>query len=294
MLDLVDRTAEILELSLGDEPSTDPATRKRLEAWAHDASVGGDVTFAELSNSPRVSVSYDPVDDRLHITDSDALDLAESSLAYSAPSHAPSQFMAAADLQPTAAEVRDLLQAETSVGPLGLSFNTSTREVGYLDPTLGFSGSTPIEYRFEVTGQIENLDLPARSLRVGVTLLGELSSVTLEGMNATVNGSKSVVRTPQAAVVEFEGELLALHPDAVSVDFFDASIGYALPEESPATVVEPSVILRYALTFADEGGEPMVSRSEAVSLSLVSPQLHPVSLSARGTSPAPGDARRTP
>ncbi|WP_165703988.1 hypothetical protein [Enhygromyxa salina] len=93
---------------------------------------------------------------------------------------------------------------------------------------------------------------------------------------------------------EFEVDLLKLHPDAVSVDFFDVSIGYALPEENPPTVIEPSVILRYALTFVHNGEQPMVSRSEAVSLSLVSPLLHPLSLSARGSTPAPGDARHDP
>lgn len=282
-------------LPLFGASSTDPATHTRLEVWAHNVGVDGEVTFAEISHTPRVSVSYDPVDDRLHVSDIDALELARSSLlAQPAPEHGASHVMTLADLRPRAAEFRDALQAEMAVGPLGISFATSTREVGYLDPTVGFSGSTPIEYRFEVSGQVDSLELPARSLRVGITRLGELSSITLAGMNATVIDAMPVVRTPKAAMTAFEAALLAQHPAAVSIDFFDVSIGYALPEESPATVIEPSVILRYALTFAANGGEPMVSRSEAVSLSLVSSQLHPASLSATNPIPPPGDARPTP
>jgi hypothetical protein len=111
-------------------------------------------------------------------------------------------------------------------------------------------------------------------------------------MHVEVVDSQLIVRTPETAMAEFEAALLDQYPDATSVEFFDASIGYALPEESPTTVAEPSVLLRYALTFEDSAGVAMVSRSEPVSLSLISCCLQPVLLSTQGPNPAPGDTRR--
>lgn len=271
--------------------STSVFKQGRLASWARDASTEGEVTFAEISQSPRITVSYDPVEDRLRVTDEDALEMAQLSFGQAATQPLPDQ-VTLADLQPTAEHVRNLVQDKSPTETLAITFSTSTREVGYLDPSAGFTNSTPVEYRFEVTGQVESLNLPARSLRIGVSRLGELSSITSSGMHAKVVDTQLIVRTPETAMAEFEAALLDQYPDATSVEFFDASIGYALPEESPTTVAEPSVILRYALTFEDSAGGAVVSRSEPVSLSLVSSSLHPVLLSTQDPNPAPGDTRR--
>lgn len=271
--------------------STSVVTQGRLASWAHTASTDGEVTFAEICQNPRITVSYDPVEDRLRVTDEDALKSAHLSFGQATTQPLPNQ-VTLADLQLMAEQVRNLVQGKSPTETLTIAFSTSTREVGYLDLSAGVTNSTPVEYRFEVTGRVQSLNLPGRSLRIGVTRLGELSSITSSGMHAEVVGAELIVRTPATAMAEFEAALLAQYPDATAVEFFDVSIGYALPEESSTTVAEPSVLLRYALTFEDSAGVSVVSRSEPVSLSLVSSCLRPVLLSTQDPNPTPGDARR--
>lgn len=264
-----------------------------LEDWSRQASTEGEVAFAEISQNPRITVSYDPVEDRLRITDLDALEVARPSAAELAGQRLAD--VGIDEIEPVARNVRDAIQTQSPSAGLAVSFNISTREVGYLDPISGYSEPTPVEYRFEFAGRIEGLDLPARSLRIGVSRLGELSSIVSSGMHADIADSQPIVRLPEEAMAEFEGGLLQQHPEASAVEFTDVQIGYALPEETSVAVAEPSVLLRYSLVFDDSStGRVMVSRGEPVSLSLVSACLHPVPLTALDPYPDPGDVRRDP
>ncbi len=267
--------------------------RAALKAWARRADVEAELAFAEVAQNPRITVSYDPIEDRLWITDIDALELARPAVAErtgQAPAKPPVD-----ELKAVALELRNALQTRAPSAELGVSLAVSTREEGYFDPSFGFSGTTAVEYRFEFGGRFEGLDLPARSVRVGVSRRGELSSIVSAGMHANTVGSLPVLRMPNEAIATFEAQLRRRYPEADSVQFTDIQVGYALPEESPGMVAEPSVLLRYSLVFEDTStGDVMVSRSEPVSLSLVSADLDPIPLAALDPHPDRGDARVDP
>lgn len=264
-----------------------------LEDWARRASTDGKVAFASISQSPQLTVSYDPVEDRLRVTDLDALRVAQPT-----PEELAGQPFAAvnvADLEPVARHFHDLMRTQSPEADLGISLRTSTQEVGLFDPTFGDSGMIPVEVRFELGGKVEGLDLPARSLRIGVSRLGELSSIVSSGMDADVVDSAPITRMPEEVMSEFEAQLLQQYPEASGVEFTDVQIGFALAEESTVTTAEPSVLLRYSLSFEDSAtGSVMVSRSEPVSLSLVSECLHALPLTALDPFPSAGDERRDP
>lgn len=261
-----------------------------LEDWARRAITAGDVAFAEVSQNPRVTVSYDPMEDRLQVMGLDALEVARPSAAELAKQH--ERDVSVSDLQSVAEHIWGLIHAQSLSTGYANYFTSSTREVAYLDPTHGFSRSTPIEYRFELGGQIGGLALPSQSLRIGVSRLGELSSIASSGMHAEIVDSRPIVRTPEMAMMEFEKVLLQQHADAKSVEFTDVQLGYALPEEHSMIIAEPSVLLRYVMAFEDTStGSMTVSRSEPVSLSLVSTALRPVLLAALDPQPDSGDAR---
>jgi hypothetical protein len=288
-------SAELVELALTllarfDIATLDADEQRRLDAWASTVTTTRDITHAQILDEPRIDLTYDPQLDRLRITDRSALARARPCPGEILDDDADLPAM----LHAEAEAVRGRLQAIAgALDRLGTSFEQSTREVGYGGTTGPQSPSIAYEYVFSLPGQIEDLALPGRSLEIGVTRLGELSTLSVASVNVEVIGDARFVRTPEQAIDQLITAIHDEHPNVVEVEIVEPVIGYVLAEDQASAEVEPRLLVSYVLVFGS-GESRVVSRSFPVAISLIDPDGSMASiesLEAKDPNPQAGDAR---
>jgi hypothetical protein len=265
----------------------DVAGQARLEAWAASIVESGDVEYAKILDAPRIDLSYDPSSDLLRITDRDALARARSG-PYGVVD-------GPADLHQTlelaAAAVRDELQSIPGmVDLLGTDFEVTTREVGYGGVDDPQPASIAFEYMFTLSGQIEGLALPDRHLGIGVTRLGELSTLTVSAVEVEIVGAVTMQRSPQQAMDALSAEVLQQYPSALGIEFVAPMVGYQLRDAEASNEVMPSLLVGYVLEFGPES-DRVVSRRFPVRISLTDLDAPIESLASEDPNPQGGDDR---
>lgn len=282
-LELVDHVTT--GLALYDVEVLDEIAGDRLRSWAEKIAVSGELHYAILLGEPRIDVVYDPRADLLRITNRDALARARPN---------PRQDIDdPPGLQDTLLLEADAVRAELAVIPgaldrLGTDFEVTTRVVvdgqGDDPPTY-----TVIETMFTLPGRLDGLALPDRHLGIGITRLGELSTITVSNVDVEIIGESQLGRQPQDATDFLLASLAAQYPSA-EVELVAPRLGYVLGEAESSVVAEPSLIVGYVLTFGT-GGTAVVSRRYPVRVSLAAHDAPIESLAATDPNPDPGDDR---
>lgn len=262
----------------------DQAMQAALAAWAARVVASGDVGHALLLDQPRIDITYDPRGDLLRVTNRDALDAArpQPGVQIDDPADLSEQ------LELEAGAIRDALAlVPGALDHLGADFQLTTRAGGFVA-----DAAAPIafEYLYELPGRFGELALPERRLVIGVTRLGELSTMMMSLVDVEVVGEARIERLASQALADLHDDLLDTHPGAVDVDFADVSVGYILREDQLADEVVPSLIVEYSLAYG-EGEERVVSRRQVVRLSLTEPEALPEPLAALDPAPHGGDDR---
>jgi hypothetical protein len=233
------------------------ADHERVTAWANDVVAANDVAFLRLADS-NMEVTFDPATDRLLVRDGDALELARlmpgepsgSALATSAPAVPPAR-----DLQMIAEAVHEQMDALfESPGMSHGPFNLTTREVGFASIEQPVPQSVVYEYLFSTSATLDEFEIPANELRVGVTRFGDLSSITVSDSYAQIIGHSQVERSADDALAALVADLSSHYPDAVNVEFIDMKLGYALAEEQSVSELDLSLLVSYVVVFEHDGG----------------------------------------
>ena len=269
-----------------DVGALDQAQQARLEAWADTVVTRGDVSYAQILDEPRLDLSYDPSSDLLRITDRDALARARpepGSIVEDPPGLEDT-------LRLEAEAVRTELQTiPGALDLLGSVFELTTREVGYGSAD---TQADPIafEYMFTLPGQLEGLALPDRRLAIGVTRLGELSTLAVSMIEVEVTGAVGFQRAPQQALEALSAEVLAQYPSALDIELVAPKVGYQLAEGQLSSEALPSLLVGYVLAFGP-AADPVVSRRIPVRIVLSEPDAPIESLAAVDPNPQAGDQR---
>ncbi len=280
---------ELASILIGrfDVGALDVEEQARLDAWAHRVVASGDVTHALIRASPNLDLSYDPQSDLLRITNRSAL--AQARLLAGELIGDPANLQAT--LQAEAEAVRDGLAAiPGALDLLGTQFEVTTREVGQGGGEGPQSGPVAFEYMFTLPGRFEDLALPDRSLGIGVTRLGELSTLTMAMVELEVVGEARIEREPQHAIEDLKASLHVQYPSALDIEIVKPQIGYVLREEQAFAEVEPSLLVGIILEFG-VGNERMVSRGYPLRVSLTELAGPFDSLAALDPNPQAGDPR---
>ena len=258
--DLSDLVAMLLPLF-----DIDPtAVKEDLDAWASEIVASGDVTYSLLLVDPRIDLSYDPDSDLLRITNRSALASAR-----------PKQGETIADdpnLASTLAVEAELVRAHLQTLPdmldlLDPQVEVSTRAIGFGATRGSQTASIPYEYLFSQQGKIEGLMLVGRSLGIGITRLGELSTLTISAVDAKRAGDARFVEHSQVALDALIADLHSQYPSAVDIEIIEPRVGYALIEGQTSAEVLPSLLVSYVVVFGD-GEDRVVSRRFPVKISL--------------------------
>jgi hypothetical protein len=264
----------------------DQAQQARLEVWASSVVERGEISYAQILDEPRLDLSYDPSSDLLRITNRDALARARpgpGSIVDDPPG-------LEATLRLEAEAVRAELQTiPGALDLLGSVFEVTTRELGYGSADMQ-TGPIAFEYMFTLPGQFEGLALPDRRLGIGVTRLGELSTLVVSVVDVQVTGTVGFQRTPQEAIDVLEAEVLAQYQSALDIEIVVPRVGYQLAEGQLSTEALPSLLVGYVLAFGPEAN-PVVSRRVPVRISLSEPDAPIESLAAVDPNPQAGDQR---
>ena len=282
-LELIDHVTT--GLALFDIEVLDEITRDRLRSWAEKITATGELHYAVVLDEPRIDVVYDPRADLLRITNRDALARARPR---------PGQVIDdPPDIHDALLHEAEAVRAKLAVIPgaldlLGTEFEVSTRVVGdgHGDepPTL-----TMIETMFTLPGHLDGLALPDRHLGIGITRLGELSTITVSTVGVEVVGDARLGRRPQDATDFLLASLAAQYPSA-EVELVAPRLGYVLAEAESSVIAEPSLIVGYVLSFG-MGDTAVASRRYPVRISLAAHDAPIESLAATDPNPDPGDDR---
>lgn len=282
---LVERVLPLL--TIFDIGALSADEQARLEAWASEVVASRDVTHAWIVDEPRIDLTYDPQSDELRITNRSALEQARP-----APRELvedPPDLEAA--LRVEAHAIRDQLQnVPNALDYLATEFQVSTREIGFGSGNEPPSASIAYEYLFELPGRFDGLELADRSLEIGVTRLGEASTIVVASVDLQTAGEVRILRTPQQALDQLSAAIHAEYPNVVDIEFVDPRVGYTLVEEQTTSQTVPSLLVSYVLTFGADDAR-VVSRSFPVRISLVTPDAPIESLEALDPNPQPGDSR---
>jgi hypothetical protein len=265
----------------------DAAEQARLEAWTEAVVESGDVEYAQILDAPRVDLSYDPSSDLLRITNRDALARARPG-PYGVVDD-PGDLRQTLELE--AAALRDELQSIPGmVDLLDAEFEVTTRKVGYGSGDAPQLAPIVFEYMFTLPGQLAELALPDRHLGIGLTRLGELSTLTVSTVNVEIVGTVTMQRPPQQALDALGAEVLQQYPSALGVEFVAPMVGYQLRGAEASNEVMPSLLVGYVLEFGPES-DPVVSRRFPVRISLTDLDAPIESLASEDPNPQGGDDR---
>lgn len=283
--DLIERASTLL--SRFEHGSLDDAARARLETWANTIVDSGDVTFAQILDEPRIDLSYDPASDVLRITNRDALARARPG-PYGVVDD-PADLRTVLMLEAEALR-EDLQTIPGMLDLLGDQFEVTARAVGYGGGDGPQRAPTDFEYIYTLPGELEGLALTDRQFAIGITRLGELSTIMVSMIDVEIVGSVGMQRPPQSALDALSTTLLGQHPSATSIEFVTPTVGYQLKEDEASGELDPSLLVGYVLAFGS-GSAPAISRRVPIRLSLTELDAPIESLAAQDPDPTAGDAR---
>ncbi|NVB36588.1 hypothetical protein G6O69_02005 [Pseudenhygromyxa sp. WMMC2535] len=260
---------------------------ERLERWAQDIAATGDVAYIAL-DAAAIDLSYDPRMDLLRVTNRGALARARPSASAREGALATTG-LDIGEAELLAKSVRDQLEPALAGGePWSEAVAVSTREVA---SGVGSAlNSTPFEYRFSVGRRRGEFEIFGAELRVGVTRLGEPSSILVSEVEVEAVDTLKIERDPTQALAALEATILASEPALSELEFDVARMGYALAEDEDAALVEPSLLVGYVGIVLGSQGDRVVTRRVPLRLSLIDPASVPERLAAADV-PDAGDPR---
>nr|WP_172301575.1 DUF6345 domain-containing protein [Pseudenhygromyxa sp. WMMC2535] len=275
-----------LVLALGG--AFDPSEDERLARWAAEIEASGSLAFVSLLCDGEIfDLSYDPDNDELRVSNRSALERARPSVnRHRMVADTLSMDETQTIAEGTLARLRDQLDASMT---WDAAMEVATRSGGFGSrEDEGTAPATPFEYLFSIRPRVDGFEISGAELRVGVTRLGELSSVVLSEVSAQPAGAAKIQRTVKQAVADLEAGLRAVEPGMGELVFDELRLGYALSEGERAAVVEPGVLVGHVAAFAQ--GES-VSRRVPLRVPLTCTACDPVLLAQADPSPSPGDSR---
>ena len=282
--ELVERASTLFDV-LGFPP-LDPEAVARLEVWAARAIERDGVSYTQVFDEPRVDISYDAHADLLRLTDRYALARARPGPDELVEDSSELEQALRAQAEVAHGSLGSLLDASVILGP---DYVLTTRALGYLSEQ---SQAEPFafEYIYTLTGEHAGLALPDYSVSVGITRLGELSSVVLSLIEVEVGAELTYQRSPEQALDVLRDKILAEHPRALDVDFIAPQVGYQLVEDENSAELDASLLVSYISSYGP-AAEPIASRPVPVRVSLVAPEFVVEELGAADSDPQPGDSR---
>lgn len=265
----------------------DADVQARLDAWASQVVASGDLAHARVVDEPEIDVAYDPASGLLWFANRSALAAARPMPGQ--PSDSPIGLEEQLRLEAEA--VRD----DLATSPGLLDFIDEEPEV--ITRRAGFGGGDEptmvglaFEYLFRFPGRFQGMDLLDRSLGVGVTRLGEVSTISVSLLDLAVVGHESVEQTPTGALEQLRAGLLTQNPEAWEVEFVEPRVGYALLEGQVVGDAGASLVVGYVLSFGTPE-DPQPSRQLRVRVPLTVLEGIPESLGASEPNPHGGDSR---